>query len=1010
MISVAVATTLGLSVGPAFATAPSSHMLASLAVIQSQPAINVRSGQHPTFSRLVFDLGSRIDYEVVKTNQTIAVTINQPSQINWGRLVNEPLDQISLPEHVVLNDRTIASFTVSEDATFKHYQTDTSIVVDVVAATAPNPASETNPSDQVTPNDETISDATAGTANRSLPLPFEPDDDSDAIGESSDGSSPDSEIELPTPPAPAQPTVGSVAMPDDRELFGVDDMLIVQADPVERGVQLTFPWQWNVGMASFKRGPYVWIVFDSAADFDNRQVIGSDAAAGRVINATQEGRSDITVMRYRINGNQSVKAGRNGTYWHVILQDVISKPRIGFDGVRESAAAGEGGQLFYNLGQESEAFRLEDPYVGDRIFVVPVTRVGGGVSDPVQYAEVNVLETAQGMAVEPLADGVQVTPARDGVAISTGAGLAIATEEIGESLITDAAEASGRPFELNAWKVGPDNRFRANESRLLHRLSSVGLEGDRNPGRWDLARYYLAHQRPAETLGYLKLMLGSNPALLENTEFRGVRGIARARMHHFDIVMEDLSLTDLQADQDIALWRALALEQLEQYEKAVEAWRIGRDIVGGYGPNERFTLQLSALRAAIEIGEIVLAGEEIRILEGQELSYGQLEELGYQKGRLMALTGDREGARTAWESLKNSADLRVRARANYALVSDSLDNGEIDAEAAIAELERIRYIWRGSNFELGPLEDLATLYREQNRYDEALSRYQLGVNYYDEDLRSKAMRLEMSSLFKQLFLDGEADELPAIQAIALFYKYRLLAPQGESGDVMVRRLTARLVSVELLDKAAEHLLHQVQNRYSDRPFARAQVASQLAKVYIMDNQYEAAISILRATRDSQLPADITDERMMVEARALIQTEKYEEAEVLLERSSGRDVDLMRSEIYLGRRDWPRLLATNDRLLGNAWSEPDALEDQERLLLVWSAIALELTDDESGSAQLRNRYSDKMRTGRFSTAFEMLTGNEFLSGNEITDIVSEVASIDRLQGFMQEYRDDFQAVS
>ena len=68
--------------------------------------------------------------------------------------------------------------------------------------------------------------------------------------------------------------------------------------------------------------------------------------------------------------------------------------------------------------------------------------------------------------------------------------------------------------------------------------------------------------------------------------------------------------------------------------------------------------------------------------------------------------------------------------------------------------------------------------------------------------------------------------MPAIDALSLFYDFRDLTPVGRRGDEMIRKLADRLVSVDLLDQAAELLQHQVDNRLQGA--ARAQVAVRLA--------------------------------------------------------------------------------------------------------------------------------------------------------------------------------------
>ena len=74
------------------------------------------------------------------------------------------------------------------------------------------------------------------------------------------------------------------------------------------------------------------------------------------------------------------------------------------------------------------------------------------------------------------------------------------------------------------------------------------------------------------------------------------------------------------------------------------------------------------------------------------------------------------------------------------------------------------------------------------------------------------------------------------------------------------------MSVDLLDQAAELLQYQVDNRLQGA--ARAQVATRLAVIYLMNHKPAKAQAVLRATRTADLSNEIRVPRLMIEARAL----------------------------------------------------------------------------------------------------------------------------------------------
>src|ERR1041384_6226436 len=142
------------------------------------------------------------------------------------------------------------------------------------------------------------------------------------------------------------------------------------------------------------------------------------------------------------------------------------------------------------------------------------------------------------------------------------------------------------------------------------------------------------------------------------------------------------------------------------------------------------------------------------------------------------------------------------------------------------------------------------------------------MSHSNSDL-TRQIQDEAAVSFESLFLAGKGDAMPAIEALGLFYDYRELVPIGRRGDEMIRKLTDRLVAVDLLDQAAELLQHQVDHRLQGA--ARAQVATRLAVIYLINRKPDRALATLRATRADGLANELRDQRLLLEARALSET-------------------------------------------------------------------------------------------------------------------------------------------
>ena len=68
---------------------------------------------------------------------------------------------------------------------------------------------------------------------------------------------------------------------------------------------------------------------------------------------------------------------------------------------------------------------------------------------------------------------------------------------------------------------------------------------------------------------------------------------------------------------------------------------------------------------------------------------------------------------------------------------------------------------------------------------------------------------------------------------------------------MIRRMADRLVAVDLLGPAANLLAYQVDKRLDG--VAKAQVATRLAAIYLMDHKPQAAVDVLHDSQISGLP-------------------------------------------------------------------------------------------------------------------------------------------------------------
>jgi hypothetical protein len=354
-----------------------------------------------------------------------------------------------------------------------------------------------------------------------------------------------------------------------------------------------------------------------------------------------------------------------------------------------------------------------------------------------------------------------------------------------------------------------------------------------------------------------------------------------------------------------------------------------------------------------------------------------------------------------YQAASGSHDRPAAARGTLRQIALRQSIGEMKREDAANALERLTTGWRGDETEAEALQLLSRMYAEDGRYRDAFQVMRTALSVYPRSEMSRRIQDEAAAAFEGLFLGGKGDGMAPIDALSLFYDYRDLTPVGRRGDEMIRKLADRLVSVDLLDQAAEVLQHQVDNRLQGA--ARAQVAVKLAIVYLMAHKPERAVQVLRATRVADLPNDLRNQRLLIEARAQSETGRAELALDVIANMEGREVDRLRADVLWKARRWREAGEQIEKYYGERWRDFAPLTEPERADVLRAAIGYALGEDQIGLERFRNKYAAKMAEGPDRGAFEVVTQPFNTGAPEFADIARAIAMTDTLEAFLRDIR-------
>lgn len=781
--------------------------------------------------------------------------------------------------------------------------------------------------------------------------------------------------------------------------------IAVEMSRTREGFALHLKGSHDARAAIFKRGGYIWAVLDSLGPttMDDLPVEFRPHVKGMEEIASPLAR----ILRFKVDQRLFPIARMFSDGWVIELKPYISQPLEPLE-VHAQGTRGVDVRLFVPVTDAEPVYTLKDPTVGDVIVIAPALPAGRGMAANRRYAELELLETAQGLVVRPLMPQISVTHVQKGLAISKEAGLQLSKIDgpipFDEDDPTVTQIAAPNPIvNLAAWRQGPAEDY-VDLHHVLIRELAVATDDQRADARWNLARFYLGHRMVPESLALMEMMVREDSSLARDPDFLAARGIARTFMGRYDLASADLSHSTLRFEPHAALWRATALAGAERWKQSYLAFEEGSAVLPLYEDDERASFLITGAKAALETGDLDSMPIYLNMLAETALTERQAVEADYLQARLEEAGGADKSALLSYDRVI-AADVRpLAARAEYAHINLALKAGKTTREKAIDRLERLRFIWRGDSLELATLNRIGELYVENGNYRQGLLTMRMAATYFAHEEGVRHVVQGMENIFRKLFLEGEADNISPLAALALYYDFKELTPIGSQGDVMIRKLAQRLVGVDLLGRAADLLKHQVDHRL--KGVAQAQVATQLALVYLSDKKPKEALAVIRKTAQPLLPEEIKVPRRQLIARALMDMDRLAEAESSLVDDPSREATLLRSDIYWLQQDWPKVAASGETILANRWKKAEPLDEVENQQILRRAVALSLLKNNEALQTMRERYQPIVAGTRHAEVFNAITERLNPGGARLGDLVSQIANVSSFEAVLADYRTRF----
>ncbi len=977
--------------------------------------VPVRIGTHATFNRFVFDWHKAVDYDVVTKGGETLVRFNRAARFDLAAV------QRDLPPFVrAVSQRPGAAATLAfrlvSGATVRHFRSGTSVVVDVLipagATKAENKAAARKPR------------AKAGMPPVK-PARREPvavlDMNGAAGARTGSHTAPVSEA-APTSLLPgASAAAARSAIP-----------VILTVDPTMATIK--FHWPEAVGAAVFTRAGYLWAVFDREARFtfegwdealkkpspNSKRIPDVKPATAFIARPKFSSMPGTSVFRMKVPDGVNPHVARDGAAWVVTLEREYLKPAIGVT-VESHLAAAAGARLFLSTEDAGQAVAINDPEVGDRVWVVPLTQAGKGIGLARTYADVQLFATAQGVAGRSVSDHITFRTLPKGVEINSRTGLTLS----GVSLVagradgpeTDKKATPGqtRPgwlFDIQSWRRPGTGGFIENK-HILQRAAAMAPPTTRNSARLQLAQLDFAYDNFTDVLGILQVIEQDEPELAQDPNFRALRGGAYYRLEDYDRAALDLNDPSLDSYKEVALWRAGLAAAKGDWAAASRYFTRSETVLKVYPMELRLHFGLLAAETALNIGDVGLTKYHLDSLEALNPDRMAQAHIDYLRGRLLAKVLDPDGAAAVWKRAIEGPDRRIRVLATLARTDLLLEKGKITKKGAIDALEKLRFAWRGDDLEFRVLKRLGQAYIDADDYKNGLLTLRELATNFPKHPGVDSVIDTMRAAFVKLYVDGAADKLAPLAALAIYDQFRELTPEGPVGDTLISRLVERLVAVDLLDRAATLLRHLVDHRLHGTD--RFDAANRLALVYLLDRKPQEAFDALAG----QVPADIIPEaattRRHLKARALADLARYQDGLALIKDDTSVQAETLRAEIYWKLRDWTNAALAYAKVVDDTVKDVPAgknggsgheaaLDENAQDNLMSLAIADALGRNQPALKLLRTRFLGRMAKTPFKELFEVVTAPSGNVPDDYRAIASKVAEVDQFQAFIKSYRD------
>ena len=692
---------------------------------------------------------------------------------------------------------------------------------------------------------------------------------------------------------------------------------------------ITFPWKEPVGVAVYESSNYLWVIFDKKGsikinilnDFVDDVTITHPIVGDYIVPDIGEQASCIMLKLSRRNdhGNNFLLSKSGNIIDLSITNDYAKTTNIGITSKPLNIINQRIEFNIENL-KNTGIVSFADPIIGDKVDVLTINDMQYNIENDHLFIDFDVIKSMQGIVIREKSDNLQINKDDLALWITSKTGLNISSKNTSLKGISffqksrfDRLSQFVNEFGIVTLKpyVKTLPQFQQIEEALRKQLYNSPQSEEYNI-RMNLALLYLANDYLPEATAHLEYAYSLDISLKENYDFLLLYAVAKFMEDKFKDAQEiidliDISLVPVKYTEEIEFWKNIIYISNGRpvYLKTTfidKFFAANGDFLSEYPANILSKIKFLVIKYLLQNKKYESAKETIALLSTFDLSPKYKARLYYTKANLYEQTADDQNAIVKYLSkcINTDNSLYYSALCQLKLIDIQLKTKSINLNEAIKELQQLDLYIRNSKLEVVVLEKLASLFYKNKEYANALLIWRTITTYYPHSDHVLSIIYDMGTTFVDIFLK-DLGNYTSFQKVAIFDEFASLNPIGDIGDEVALKLSDNLIDLDLLERASTILEHQV--KYRLHGFIKEATLNKLLGLYLKLNQANKILKIFEANKLDGLPAQISDSRKYIYAKAFTMEKQYDNAIKILGNDLSEQADNIRSNIYWKTQNW-----------------------------------------------------------------------------------------------------------